>query len=59
MFDRHRSAAGGEHGSCFDPGRLVNANTGDRVMFFRDEMWRGPEMTDEQKTRKFGGESGN
>lgn len=55
LFDRHRTAAGGEHGSCLDPGRLVNASTGERVAFLRDGIWRGPEMTDEVKARKFGG----
>lgn len=55
LFDRHRSVAGGEHGSCLPPGRLCNVTTGERVMFLRDGMWRGPEMTDEQKTKRFGG----
>lgn len=53
LFDRHRSVAGGEHGSCLPPGRLC-ATTGERVMFRRDGMWRGPEMTEEQKTKRFG-----
>lgn len=55
LFDRHRSVAGGEHGSCLPPGRLVNANTGEPVMFFRDEMWRGPTMDEETKAKRFGG----
>lgn len=54
LFDRHRTAAGGEHGGCLDPGRLVNASTGTPVAEFRDGMWRGPEMTEEQKVQKFG-----
>lgn len=57
LFDRHRSAAGGEHGSCLDPGRLVNARTGAPVAVFRDEMWRGPEMSDEVKAARRGGAS--
>lgn len=54
LFDRHRSAAGGEHGACLHPGRLVNANTGAPVAEFRDGMWRGPEMDEATKTKRFG-----
>lgn len=54
LFDRHRSAAGSEHGSCFDPSRLVNAKTGAPVAEFRDGMWRGPEMDEATKAKRFG-----
>lgn len=47
LFDKHRSARG-EHGTCLDPAEVRQVRTGERVMFFRDGMWRGPEMTDEQ-----------
>lgn len=49
LFDRHR-AAYGEHGTCLDPTELRNS-CGYRVMFLRDGMWRGPEMTEERKKR--------
>ena len=52
LFDAHR-AARGERGLCIDPETLTN-NTGDRIAYFRNNMWRGPEMTDEQKTARFG-----
>jgi hypothetical protein len=47
LFDRHRHARG-DHGSCLDPATLLGP-TGDRIMFFRDGMWRGPEASDELK----------
>jgi hypothetical protein len=53
LFDLHRTTRGGEHGSCLDPEQLRNRH-GDRVMFLRDGMWRGPEMTAEQKQARFG-----
>jgi hypothetical protein len=52
LFDRHRSTTG-DHGTCLNPATLTNAN-GERVMFHRDGMWRGPELTDEQKNTLFG-----
>lgn len=52
LFDRHRSSVGA-HGSCLDPEKVVNTK-GDRIMFFRDNMWRGPEMTAEQKQKLYG-----
>lgn len=52
LFDRHRSSAG-KHGTCLDPTSITNSN-GERVMFYRDGMWRGPEMTEEQKAALFG-----
>jgi hypothetical protein len=53
-FDQHRSQAG-EHGSCTDPATVVNSRTGERLLFERDGIWSGPEMTDEQKAAAFGG----
>ena len=52
LFDQHRSAAG-EHGTCLDPEKILNRRTGERMMFLRNGMWRGPEMTDEQKLARF------
>lgn len=46
LFDKHRSQYG-ERGACVDPTTL----TGRSEMVFRDGMWRGPEMTDEQQAR--------
>jgi hypothetical protein len=40
LFDLHRSQYG-ERGSCQDPGDVRH------MMFLRDGMWRGPEMTEE------------
>lgn len=53
LFDLHRAARGGEHGSCLDPEQILNGS-GERVMFFRNDMWRGPELTEEQKQARFG-----
>jgi hypothetical protein len=36
---------------------LRNTKTGERLAFFRDGMWRGPEMTDEAKAARFGAAS--
>jgi hypothetical protein len=50
LFDAHRHARG-EHGGCLDPEQvLVQAGQrkGERVMFFRDGMFRGPELSEEQ-----------
>ena len=46
LFDQHRSAAG-PVGTCRDPA-ILTATNGDRVMFHRNGMWRGPE-TDPDK----------
>ena len=44
LFDRHRV-----NGRCVDPETIISAprdgSPGERVMFFRDGMWRGPEWT--------------
>lgn len=53
LFDDHRSATG-EHGACIDPETIRHGKTGERLMFFRHGMWRGPEMTPEQKAAAFG-----
>jgi len=53
LFDRHRHARG-EHGGCLGPATLVHTRTGERIMFFRDGQWRGPEMTEEAKAARFG-----
>lgn len=57
LFDAHRSTRGGDHGSCVDPEALTNT-AGERIAFFRNGMWRSPEMTDEQKLARFGDRTG-
>lgn len=52
VFDQHRSVAG-EHGTCLDPATVRN-RSGDRVLFLRDGMWRGPEMDEATKLKRFG-----
>lgn len=47
LFDAHRSQDG-EHGTCLDP-ETVLSRDGERRLFFRDGMWRGPEMTAEAR----------
>lgn len=54
LFDHHRSAQG-EHGTCLDPESIRHGKTGERLMFYRNGMWRGPEMTEEAKAKAFGG----
>lgn len=49
LFDLHRVAKG-ERGTCLDPDTVTNRN-GQRLLFWRDGMWRGPELTDEQRAR--------
>lgn len=53
LFDLHRSQYG-ERGACQDPNEVRHKKTGYQLMFFRDGMWRGPEMTEEQKLARFG-----
>lgn len=56
LFDKHRSQYG-DRGACLDPDTLTiqqGANLGEPLMHYRDGMWRGPEMTDEQKQARFG-----
>lgn len=50
LFDLHRSSIG-EHGSCRNPRDITRRE--DRVMYFRDGLWRSPELTEEQKEVKF------
>jgi hypothetical protein len=52
LFDLHRSAAG-EHGRCLNPAQIRN-RAGEQIMFLRDGMWRGPELTDDEKAARFG-----
>ena len=47
LFDAHRSAEGA-HGACLDPETVVG-EYGQRRLFFRAGMWRGPELTEEQR----------
>lgn len=49
LFDAHRP-----RGRCLYPTFVLNTS-GERRMFERNGMWRGPEMTEEQKARRFGG----
>ena len=56
LFDAHR-AQYGEHGICRRPADMTMASgprEGEPIMFLRDGVWRGPEMTDEQKLERFG-----
>lgn len=48
LFDLHRSTSG-EHGVCLDPASVKK--NGENLLDFRNGMWRGPEMTEEQKAR--------
>jgi hypothetical protein len=52
LFDRHRSPTGA-HGACYDPATITTP-TGEPAMVYRGGMWRGPELTDEQKAIAFG-----
>lgn len=47
LFDTHRSADG-EHGACLDP------ESRPEVFFFRNEMWRGPEWSDNERLEAYG-----
>lgn len=56
LFDAHRLGYG-ERGNCLDPATLTirsGNREGEPVMHLRDGVWSGPEMTDEQKTARFG-----
>lgn len=43
LFDRHRAAGHGSHGTCLDPGEL-RGRDGYRLMLERDGVWHGPPM---------------
>lgn len=43
LFDRHRSAQG-ERGRCLNPATITKVETKERVMYWRNGMWRGPEV---------------
>jgi hypothetical protein len=47
LFDAHRRARG-DRGGCSNPAELVDGR-GDRIMFYRDGCWRGPEAPAEVK----------
>jgi hypothetical protein len=51
-FDQHRSMTG-EHGVCKRPAEVVNS-LGERLLWLRDGVWRGPELTEDEKTARFG-----
>ncbi|HEX5345953.1 MAG TPA: hypothetical protein VFW64_02455 [Pseudonocardiaceae bacterium] len=56
LFDAHRSIAGC-YGTCRDPATLTyraGQRAGEQVMFWRDGLWRAPEMTDEEKVAMVG-----
>lgn len=56
LFDAHRSIAGNS-GTCRDPATLTyrtGQRAGERVMFWRDGLWRAPEMPDEEEVTAFG-----
>lgn len=56
LFDAHRV-----DGHCVHPFE-VRTRGGEPRLFFRDGMWRGPELTDEQRAKLatvWGGESGD
>jgi hypothetical protein len=48
LFDRHRTHHG-ERGSCVDPTTVKGS-----PIEFRDGMWRGPEMTEEDVAKRRG-----
>ncbi len=53
LFDAHRTQYG-ESGKCRRPADMIVAGglrAGEPAMFFREGVWRGPEMTDEEKRR--------
>lgn len=58
LFDQHRTQAG-DHGTCRRPAELTTTKTGARVMYHRGGMWRGPELTDDEKAERFGNRAGD
>lgn len=55
LFDDHRSHDE-EHGACLDP-LTVLSRDGERRLWFRAGMWRGPELSAEDRERLWGGDS--
>ena len=56
LFDAHRTQHG-EFGTCRRPADMVmtsGVRAGEPVMFLREGVWRGPEMSDEDKLTRFG-----
>jgi hypothetical protein len=51
LFDRHRYVTR-DHGGCVAPAEMMDK--GKQVAFFRDGMWRGPELSEEQRRKMFG-----
>jgi hypothetical protein len=49
LFTAHRHQRG-EHGGCIPPSSIVDQH-GDRRMFERDGIWRGPEMPELARAR--------
>lgn len=51
LFDQHRKATRGiaEDSKCIDPVTIRKNDI--RVMFFREGMWRGPQVSAEDKAR--------
>lgn len=50
LFDQHRWHKGGKDG-CWPPGELTAQG---KPLVSRDGIWGGPEMTEQQKTARFG-----
>lgn len=55
LFDAHRHTRG-EDGGCTPPETIKNKR-GERTHILRGGMWRGPELSDEQKAAAFGSRS--
>lgn len=50
LFDKHRSQYG-DRGACLTPEALIQRG---EVIEYRQNAWRAPAMTDEQKLARFG-----
>jgi len=55
LFDRHRYVTR-DHGGCVDPAEMMEK--GRRVAFYRNGMWRGPELSEEQRNQLYGRSKG-
>lgn len=51
LFDKHRTARG-EHGKCINPAHIQNRKTEEPLMWYRNGMWRGREMTEAEKAAR-------